>query len=69
MVVSFVGTCQKFYCDKTIGIPMLSTKNLSLNGLKFDKMNYVSKEFHEKNKKSQLKYNDILIARHGKKWI
>jgi type I restriction enzyme S subunit len=28
-------------------------------------MKYVTKEFHEKNTKSQIKSGDILIARHG----
>jgi type I restriction enzyme S subunit len=39
----------------------------NLNGLKLnqDDLKYVTREFHEQNKKSQLKKGDILIARHG----
>jgi type I restriction enzyme S subunit len=62
--VGFVGTCEKYYTDSS-GIPMYRTGNL--NGLKLnqDDLKYVTKEFHEQNKKSQLKKGDILIARHG----
>jgi len=62
--VGFVGTCEKYYTD-TSGIPMYRTGNL--NGLKLnqDDLKYVTKEFHEQNKKSQLRKGDILIARHG----
>ena len=62
--VGFVGTCEKYYTDSS-GIPMYRTGNL--NGLKLnqDDLKYVTREFHEQNKKSQLKKGDILIARHG----
>ena len=62
--VGFVGTCEKYYTDES-GIPMYRTGNL--NGLKLtqDDLKYVTKEFHEQNKKSQLRKGDILIARHG----
>ena len=62
--VGFVGTCEKYYTDAS-GIPMYRTGNL--NGLKLnqDDLKYVTKEFHEHNKKSQLRKGDILIARHG----
>ena len=62
--VGFVGTCEKYYTD-TSGIPMYRTGNL--NGLRLNQedMKYVTRDFHEQNKKSQLKKGDILIARHG----
>ena len=62
--VGFVGTCEKYYTDAS-GIPMYRTGNL--NGLKLnqDDLKYVTREFHEQNKKSQLRKGDILIARHG----
>jgi type I restriction enzyme S subunit len=63
--VGFVGTCHKYYCEKENGIPLIRTGDLSSFGINFDNTIYVTKEFHEKNKKSQLKYGDILIARHG----
>ena len=44
---------------------MVRTGNLSDGKVVLDKPKYVSREFHEKNKKSQLSPGDILIARHG----
>ncbi len=65
LCVGFVGTCEKYYTDKVNGVPMYRTGNIKDGFLVEDDMKYVSKEFHEKNKKSQLKKNDILIARFG----
>lgn len=63
--VGYVGSCQKDYCDANDGIPMIRTTNLTDNGITLNDLKYVTKSFHEKNQKSQLKKNDILIARHG----
>ncbi len=63
--VGFVGICEPFYTDVENGIPMIRTGNLGEGFLRFDKMKYVTKEFHLKQKKSQLFKDDILIARHG----
>ena len=63
--VGFVGTCEPFYTDKNKGIPMLRTGNLGEGFLKFKNLKYVTREFHDKQKKSQLFSGDILIARHG----
>ena len=62
--VGFVGTCEKYYTDET-GIPMYRTGNLNGLSLNKDDMKYVTRDFHQQNKKSQLKFGDILIARHG----
>lgn len=63
--VGFVGICEPYYTDKENGIPMLRTGNLGEGFLRYDKMKYVTEEFHLKHKKSQLLIDDILIARHG----
>ena len=63
--VGFVGICEPYYTDKEIGIPMIRTGNLGEGFLRYDKMKYVTKEFHLKQRKSQIFKNDILIARHG----
>jgi len=63
--VGFVGPCQKFYCEKESGVPMIRTTNLTERGISFNDVKYISYEFHQKNKKSQLKNGDILVARHG----
>ena len=63
--VGFVGTCHKDYTKKGIGVPMIRTTNLKDRGLDLRDVQYISEEFHLKQKKSQLKKGDILIARHG----
>ena len=63
--VGYVGSCQKDYCDKLHGVPMIRTTNLTSEGISLTDLKYVTRAFHEKNRKSQLKRNDILIARHG----
>ncbi len=62
--VGFVGTCEKYYTDAS-GIPMLRTGNITDNGIDLAELKYVTLEFHEKNKKSQIHEGDLLIARHG----
>ena len=62
--VGFVGTCEKYYTDES-GIPMLRTGNITDNGIDLTDLKYVTVEFHEKNKKSQIHDGDLLIARHG----
>ncbi|MBR2924127.1 MAG: restriction endonuclease subunit S [Clostridia bacterium] len=62
--VGFVGTCEKYYTDET-GIPMLRTGNITDHGVDMRDLKYVTADFHEKNKKSQIRRGDLLIARHG----
>ena len=62
--VGFVGTCEKYYTDKS-GVPMLRTGNITEKGIDLKDLKYVTREFHEKNKKSQIHAGDLLIARHG----
>ena len=64
VIVGFVGTCEKFYTDE-LGVPMLRTGNITENGIDLSDLKYVTEEFHEKNKKSQIHEGDLLIARHG----
>lgn len=63
--VGFVGTCEKFYTDGSSGVPMLRTGNITDSGIDLKSVKYVTEEFHEKNKKSQIHEGDLLIARHG----
>lgn len=63
--VGFVGTCERFYTNEANGVMMLRTGNLQDGNLCLKNLKYVLPEFHEKNKKSQLKPDDLLIARHG----
>lgn len=63
--VGFVGTCEKFYTDKNNGVLMIRTGNLKEGKISLMSLKYISYEFHNKNIKSQLQVNDLLIARHG----
>ncbi len=65
IVVGFVGTVSKFYCDKSDGIQFIRTLNVKDGYFSLDDIQYVTKEFHIKNRKSQINNEDILIARVG----
>ncbi|MEE0943658.1 MAG: restriction endonuclease subunit S [Methanobrevibacter sp.] len=64
IVVGYVGSIGESYTDES-GIPLIKTENIQNGKLNLNKLSYVTKEFHLKNKKSQIKSGDILIARHG----
>ena len=63
--VGFVGSVYDFYCEENEGVPMLRTTNITEDGISYKDLKYVTKSFHNKNKKSQLRKGDILVARHG----
>ncbi|HHG3252315.1 TPA: restriction endonuclease subunit S [Vibrio parahaemolyticus] len=63
--VGFVGSCNKHYTDAYNGVPMIRTTNLTGHQIDLGDVKYISREFHQKNRKSQLKRGDILVARHG----
>lgn len=63
--VSFVGTCEPFYTTSASGVLMLRTGNLQGDKIVLDDVKHVTKEFHARNRKSQVRAGDILIARHG----
>lgn len=65
LVVGFVGTCEDFYTDGSSGVMMLRTGDIKGTRIDFSNAKYISDDFHERNKKSQLKCGDVLIARHG----
>lgn len=63
--VGFVGSCNKDYTTKELGVPMIRTTNLTGNSVRYADLKFVTPEFHFKNRKSQLKRGDVLVARHG----
>ena len=65
VVVGYVGPISKDYTDEQNGVPLLSTTNISVGGFVHNEKKFVSREFHNRNKKSQARPGDILIARHG----
>jgi type I restriction enzyme S subunit len=65
IVVGFVGTISNDYCDKEIGVQFIRTLNVKNGWFSNEGLQFVTKEFHQRNKKSQVKNGDILIARVG----
>lgn len=63
--VGFVGSVNNFYCDSDVpgSVPIIRTTDIE--GFDLNKLKYVTREFHEKNKKSQIFKGDLIIARHG----
>ena len=62
--VGFVGTCEKYYTEDST-YPMIRTTNLKNSGVDLSDLKYVTKDFFDKNKKSQLNDGDVLVARFG----
>lgn len=61
----FVGTVTNFFSDKDKGIRYLEGTNIH-NGIISDNVEvYVTKEFHKKHIKNQLKRDDILMVQSG----
>jgi len=65
--VGFVGTCEPFYTDKESGILLIRTGNLKGVDIVLDDVKYVTSNFHQKNVKSQIYPDDLILARHGGK--
>ena len=63
--VGFVGSINECYCERENGIPLIRTTDIDELGINYSSLKYVTKEFHIKNKKSQIKKGDLIIARHG----
>lgn len=63
--VGFVGSINEFYCEKENGVPLIRTTDIDELGINYKSLKFVTKEFHIKNKKSQIKKGDLIIARHG----
>lgn len=59
----FVGTATPHYRDN--GIQYLQGKNVKDGKIDVSGMIYISEEFHQKNIKSQLKQNDIVMVQSG----
>lgn len=67
--VGFVGSIDKHYCDEKDGVQIIRPAEMSKYGINFSALKHVTSEFHNKNKKSQLHFGDVLISRCGKDGI
>jgi len=64
ITVGFVGSMTDEYIDS--GIPFLRSKNVEPFIINWDDIRYISREFHQKIKKSALSPGDVVIVRTGK---
>jgi type I restriction enzyme S subunit len=65
VVVGFVGTVSTEYCSQDVGVPFVRTLNVKDGYFSQEELQYVTRDFHDRNKKSQIFNGDILIARVG----
>lgn len=59
----YVGPTRDIY--KETGVPYLLAKHVKNNRLEFDHATFISEEFNEKNSKSKLLENDVLLVQTG----
>lgn len=59
----YVGATKNIY--QNTGIPYLLARHVKNNTLNFDGKTFISKEFNQKNKKSILKFDDVLMVQSG----
>ncbi|MCR5628141.1 restriction endonuclease subunit S [Eubacterium sp.] len=67
--VGFVGPVDAYYCDEDEGIPIIRPSEMSINGINYSNLRFITREFYNKNKKSQIHKGDVLISRCGKDGI
>lgn len=63
LTVGFVGTMASNYTET--GIPFLRSTNIEPFDIKFDDIKYISSNFNESLRKSELHPNDVIIVRTG----
>lgn len=63
--VGHVGNTSEYYCSESEGVLFLRSGNVKPGRIKLKGVKYITKEFHAKLAKSQLKPNDLLIVRVG----
>ena len=63
--VGHVGITSEFYCSEAEGIPFLRSQNVRRGRLDLKGIRYITKEFHQRLRKSQLRAGDLLFVRVG----
>lgn len=61
----FVGTATPYYANSDKGVLYLFGTNIRANEITFDDIRFVTREFHNKQVKSQLKAGDMLTVQSG----
>jgi len=65
VTVGYVQNIDGHFTNSGNGIQLYRTKDISSRGLQVQEESYVTQEFHENNKGSQLTTGDLIVARHG----
>ncbi|KYL35248.1 hypothetical protein A2I96_01460 [Pseudoalteromonas tetraodonis] len=65
IVVGYVGNVNDHYCSESEGVAFYRTLNIRDGYFRHNDLKYVTHAFNDKNKKSQISNDDILIARVG----
>lgn len=63
--VGHVGETSKHYTSSTDGVPFIRSQNVRPGRISLDGLNYITNDFHQKLKKSQLRAGDLLVVRVG----
>ena len=63
--VGHVGPTSEFYCNPSEGIPFLRSQNVRPGKLEWEGLQYITKDFHSRLRKSQLRKGDLLFVRVG----
>ncbi|MGQ7816023.1 restriction endonuclease subunit S [Metapseudomonas furukawaii] len=64
VVVGFVGTSKTHYCES--GVPFLTGKNIKNGKIDLKKIDHVTNEFNQKERKSRLSPGDVVVVRIGR---
>ena len=63
--VGHVGPTSEFFCESDEGVPLVRSQNVRPGKLTLTDVKYITYDFHEKLKKSNIKGGDILVVRVG----
>ncbi len=65
VTVGYVQTIDGHFTNSGNGVRLFRTQDISSRGLQTDEEIYVTREFHEDNKGSQVEPGDLIVSRHG----
>lgn len=63
--VGHVGKTTEYYTDETKGVPFFRSQNVRPGSISLEGLAYITEDFHNSLKKSQLKPGDLLVVRVG----
>lgn len=63
--VGHVGPTSEFYCGASEGVPFLRSQNVRPGRLDWNGVQHITYEFHNRLRKSQLRFGDLLFVRVG----